>query len=66
MQWIKHNKSDKVWWGFNDRPGEFIFSFDKKTIYNLFRDYPEKLNAEEKTIFDAENPYWADFFKDRK
>ena len=45
--------------------GEFLFSFDKKTIYNLFRDYPYKLNKEQKEIFDKENPYWADFFSDR-
>jgi len=43
----------------------FEFSFDKKEIFNLFRDYPYKLTQEQKDIFNAENPYWADFFKDR-
>lgn len=45
--------------------GEFLFSFDQETVFNLFRDYPDKLTAEQKEQFDAENPYWADFFKDR-
>jgi hypothetical protein len=39
------------------------FSFDKKTIYNMFEDYPEKLSIEERQIFDTENPYWASFFR---
>lgn len=48
-----------------DRVGEMLFTFDGKKIFNLFRDYPHALTAEQKQIFDAENPYWADFFKDR-
>lgn len=46
--------------------GEHLFSFDKKTIFNLFADYPHKLTPEQKKIFDKENPYWADFFKNRE
>lgn len=46
--------------------GEWLFSFDKKTIFNMFRDYPYKLTAKQKAIFDKENPYWANFFKDRE
>lgn len=62
----KKNASDTIWWANNpDRIGEFLFSFDKKQIFNLFADYPEKLTAEQKKIFDDENPEWADFFKDR-
>ena len=38
------------------------FTFDGKTVYNLFRDYPGKLTKEQKALFDAENPYWADYF----
>ena len=40
-------------------------TFDGQTVFNLFRDYPYKLSPEQKQIFDSENPYWADFFKDR-
>ena len=33
---------------------------------NMFRDYPWALSREEKEIFDRENPFWAEFFKDRQ
>ena len=46
--------------------GHHLFSFDKKKIYNLFADYPHNLTAEEKEIFDKENPFWKDFFSDRQ
>lgn len=64
----KNNAADKIWWVDNakDEKGVFLFSFDKKKVYNLFSDYPWKLTSEEKAIFDKENPSWADFFKDRK
>ena len=63
----KKNENDQIWWVDDfDTIGMHLFSFDKKKIYNLFRDYPWKLTIEEKTIFDKENPYWADFFKDRR
>jgi hypothetical protein len=70
----KNGINDTIWWA---EEGEFdgdiwmpddgvmLFSFDKKTVFNLFRDYPWKLTAEQKAIFDRENPYWADFFRDR-
>ena len=65
-EFYKENTNDKVWWVDNpDVIGEFLFSFDKKKIFNLFQDYPWKLTIEEKALFDKENPYWADFFKDR-
>lgn len=63
----KENKNDVIWWTSNlDTVGEHLFTFDKVKIYNLFRDYPHALSQEEKKIFDKENPYWADFFRDRK
>lgn len=62
----KNNENDVIWWVDNPNViGEWLFSFDKKTIFNMFRDYPYKLTAKQKAIFDKENPYWADFFKDR-
>lgn len=66
-EFFKENPDDKVWWvSYTGKIGEFLFSFDKKTVFNMFRDYPWKLTAEQKEIFDKENPYWADFFSNRK
>lgn len=62
----KNNPDDKIWWLEDpDKIGVWLFSFDRKKIFNMFEDYPQKLTSEERRIFDAENPYWADFFKDR-
>lgn len=61
------DSTKKVTWIENpDRIGEMLFTFDGEKIYNLFRDYPHELSAEQKAIFDEENPYWAEFFKDRQ
>ena len=60
----KENETDRIWWvNTVDRIGLYLFSFDRKKIYNLFSDYPHKLSAEEKRIFDEENPYWKAFFR---
>ena len=60
----KNKPTDKIYWVDNyDKIGEHLFTFDKKKIYNLFRDYPKALTPEEKEIFGKENPYWANFFK---
>ena len=65
-RWYKNNRKDKIWWLDNSEiKGEWIFSFDKKIRFNMFSDYPYKLTSEQKEIFDKENPYWADFYKDR-
>ena len=63
----KVNKTDQISWVDNrEQLGEWLFSFDEKKIFNMFEDYPHNLTTEQKQIFDEENPYWADFFKDRK
>ena len=60
--WYKKHKHDKVWWLKQpDVMDEFIFSFDKKKKFYLYRDY-SKMTRKEKSIFDKENPYWAKFF----
>jgi len=65
-KFYKKNNEDTIWWVDNhDEIGKHEFSFDKKKIYNLFQDYPYNLTKEEKEIFDKENPYWKEFFKDR-
>ena len=48
-----------------EQKGEFLFTLDGKQIFNLFRDYPHKLTKAQKEQFDAANPYWADYFKNR-
>ena len=59
----KDNEEDVIYWtGEIDMLDSFLFSFDKKTIYNLFEDYPHNLTQEQKEIFDRENPYWVKFF----
>lgn len=65
--WYKNQKMDIIWWLNNaaEVKGEFVFSFDRKTSFNMFHDYPWKLTKEQKEIFDKENPFWADFFSDR-
>lgn len=65
--WYKNNDTDHIWWlDDNDVIGEFVFSFDKKKRYNLFADYPHNMSEKEVAIFNAENPFWADFFADRR
>lgn len=62
----KNEPDDQIWWV--DDPetiGTFLFTFDKKQIFNLFADYPDKLTKEQRQIFDRENPDWKEFFKDR-
>jgi hypothetical protein len=67
-KFYKNKQSDKIWWVDNlgETVGEFLFSFDKKKIYNMFQDYPHAMTPEEVEIFDKENPFWKEFFADRK
>lgn len=63
----KDSEDSKVWCIDKiDVIGEILFSFDKKKIYNIFLDYPHNMTEEEVRIFDSENPFWRDFFSDRK
>ncbi len=65
--WKKEKRTDKISWKFCGKD-EMVFRFDEnadKEFY-MFRDYPWNMTPEEVAIFDKENPYWADFFKDRK
>ena len=60
----KKNPKDKIWWVDNgsEVKGEMVFSFDKKKLYNLYKDYPHNLTKEEKEIFDSENEFWKEYF----
>lgn len=67
-EFYKEHDTDKVWWVDNGKNiiGEYLFSFDKEDVFNLFADYPSKLTPEQKAIFDKENPFWVDFFTEEK
>lgn len=55
----KDFETDKIWFVESSKRGQILFSFDKKKIYEFFKDYPQKLTEEEKIIFDEENPELA-------
>lgn len=65
-EFYKQNEDDLIWWLDSENKGEWLFSFDKITVFNLFSDYPDKLTPEQKKIFDEENPFWKDYFSDRQ
>ena len=68
MTFVKNKAKDKIYWVDNkgETIGVWLFAFDKLRIFNMFADYPKELTAEEKELFDKENPFWADFFSDRQ
>ena len=61
------NDTDKVYWvdWGPEEVGAMAVSFDREKILYLFQDYPHKFTAEQKALFDKENPYWARFFAGR-
>lgn len=66
LEFYKTDENNKIWDVIDtERRGPLLFSFDKKKIYNMWADYPDKLTPEQKELFDKENPYWANCFKDR-
>ena len=55
----KIDETDNIWLvEQDDDMGKWLFSFDKKTIYNFWTDY-NKLSPEQKAIFDNEFPEMA-------
>ena len=58
VNFYQNETTDKIFWVDNpETKAEFLFTFDKKKIYNLFADYPHNLIPQEKANFDKENPY---------
>ena len=61
-QWKKDSPNNSVWWlvevDEEIDEDDYVFSFDKKRRYHLFRDYPMKLTPEELEIFNKEYPFW--------
>ena len=65
-EFYKNKPEDSIYWVDDpDTMGEYLFSFDKKQVFNLFTDYPHKLTAEQREVFEKENPEWRDFFAGR-
>lgn len=64
--WYKHDFGDRIYWRnteFGDLSNaSFDFTFDKKKVFNLYIDYPEKLTPEQRKIFKKENRYLAEQF----
>ena len=57
----KEDKNSIIWWV--DDPeveGPVLFSFDRKTVFNFFTDFPDKLTKEQIEIFKKENPILAE------
>ena len=51
MEFYKNKSSDKICWLDNpDVVGEWIFTFDKKRLFNLFGDYSYGLSEVERAI----------------
>ena len=61
-----NNKLKFSWVKSKEKIGERLFTFDGVQIFNLFKDYPNALTPEQKQAFDEANPFWANFFRDRK
>lgn len=45
--------------------GPLYVTFDKKTVLNLWTDYPQKFTPEQIQIMREEQPYWYEFFMPR-
>lgn len=61
MIFEKESEKTLIYWvdAEDDQEGRILFSFDKKTVFNFWTDYPEKLTAEQRSIFKKENPTLA-------
>lgn len=56
----KDDDKNKIWLtGIVGQIGDFLFSFDKKTVFNFWADYPDNLTKEQIEIFRKECPEMA-------
>lgn len=62
FEFYKENEKSRIWWVHSKLKGLILFSFDKKKIYNLYKDYPKNLTKEQLEIFKKENPLLAEIF----
>lgn len=61
----KENPDNAIYEVLDDMMQGLAFSFDKKTIYHFFSDYPHNLTKEQKAIFDREYADWLSYFPER-
>ena len=67
VDFYKNHPEDKIWWLEDPQIiGRPCFTFDFKTFFYLYRDYPGNLTKEQKEIFDKENPFWAEYVNSPK
>ncbi|MCD8303050.1 MAG: hypothetical protein LUC44_08565 [Prevotellaceae bacterium] len=59
----KREEGDIIWW---TAPvgtiGVILFSFDKKTLFNIYPDVPDNLSDEQLRVFCRENKAWVEHF----
>jgi hypothetical protein len=57
----KNNKKNKIWLvdTVEQKLGPWLFSFDKKTIFNFWPDVPDKLTKDQIELFKKEFPIMA-------
>lgn len=60
----KKIEGGKIWSVYTNLKGPLYITFDKKTIYNLWIDYPDNFTPEQIAIFKTEMPYWVEYFED--
>ena len=60
-RFYKKNPNSRIWWFRKEEPDfdEFLFSFDKKKIYNLYEDYGHNMTDEEMKILNEDEPETA-------
>ena len=57
-EFYKIDETDNIWLVEQEDMGEWLFSFDKKIVYNFWTDF-EKLTPEQKEIFAKDYPTMA-------
>ena len=64
LELYKDNADCKIWEveaeDTRECEGPMLFSFDKKTVFNFWTDYPDKLTPEQIAIFKKEKPILAE------
>lgn len=57
----KDSETDQIWQvDTHGQKGPYLFSFDQKTVFNFWTDYPDKLTLEQIKIFKKENSTMAE------